>query len=99
MAFFPSHAPRVSLLELIAKRLKQATMNDWIKMLGSAVVAVAVAWSMLQQHDYRLNKLEASFEEHLDKHDEQNTTMLKTLTQIQIDVSRLSAKAEEALRR
>lgn len=73
-------------------------MNEWIKMLGSAVVAIAVAWSMLQQHDYRLNKLEASFEQHLDKHEEQNNQMLKTLTQIQIDVSRLSAKADEALR-
>jgi len=73
-------------------------MNDWIKTLGSAVVAVAVAWSMLQQHDYRLNKLEHSFEEHLDKHDEQNTAMIRSLTQIQIDVSRLNAKAEEAIR-
>lgn len=65
-------------------------MSDWIKMLGSAAIAVALAYSMLQQHDYRINKLEDSLETHLQKHDDQNTQMQKTLTQIQIDISKLT---------
>lgn len=74
-------------------------MNDWIKLAISLLGFGIITWSAVQQHEYRLEKLEHSFEEHLDKHDEQNTAMLKTLTQIQIDVGRLSAKAEEAFRR
>lgn len=82
--------PQDSLLESIAQRIRRTKMTDWLKMLGSAVIAVAVAWSMLQQHDYRLGKLEDSFEQHLLKHDDQNTQIQKTLTQIQIELSRLS---------
>jgi len=98
MAYLPTLSPQGSLLGLIAKRLKEVAMNDWLK-LGITVLGFGIiTWSAVQQHEYRLDKLEQTFEEHLDKHDEQNSAMIKSLTQIQIDVSRLSAKAEEALR-
>ena len=88
MAFIPVSG--YSQLDAIVDRIRRIKMTDWIKMLGSAAVAVAVAWSMLQQHDYRLGKLEDSLETHLQKHDDQNTQIQKTLTQIQIDLSKLT---------
>lgn len=98
MAFIPTHGLQESLLASIAKRLRELTMNDWLK-LGITVLGFGIiTWSAVQQHEYRLDKLEQSFEEHLDKHDEQNVAMMRSLTQIQIDVSRLNAKAEEAIR-
>ena len=65
-------------------------MTDWLKMLASAGIAVAMAYSMLQQHDYRINRLEDSLETHLQKHDDQNQQIQKTLMQIQIDLNKLT---------
>lgn len=98
MAYLPTLSPQDSLLGLIAKRLRELTMNDWLK-LGITVLGFGIiTWSAVQQHEYRLDKLEQTFETHLDKHDEQNAAIVRSLTQIQVDVSRLSAKAEEAIR-
>lgn len=65
-------------------------MNDWVK-LGLALAGYAIlTWSLVQQHEYRISKLEEGFESHLSKHDEQNQQIQKTLTQIQIDLSKLT---------
>jgi hypothetical protein len=64
-------------------------MADWIKMLGSAAIAVALAYSMLQQHDYRINKLEDNFEQHLLKHDAQTAEIQQTMKRIEIELTRL----------
>ena len=81
--------PVDSLLEQSVNRLRRMTVNDWIKMLGSAAIAVAMAWSMLQQHDYRINKLEDNFEAHMVKHDAQFAENQQTLKRIEIELTRL----------
>lgn len=65
-------------------------MSDWIKLGLSLAGFAIITWSMVQQHDYRLQKLEDGFESHLMKHDDQNVQIQKTLTQIQIDLSKLT---------
>lgn len=73
-------------------------MNDWLK-LGVTILGFGIiTWSAVQQHEYRLDKLEHSLEVHLDKHEEQNAALIKGITQLQIDVGRLTARAEEALK-
>lgn len=89
MAFLPYPTPRGSLLDLIVERLRRIAMADWIKMLGSAAIAVALAYSMLQQHDYRINKLEDNFEQHLLKHDAQTAEIQQTMKRIEIELTRL----------
>lgn len=65
-------------------------MSDWIKLGLSLAGFAIITWSMVQQHDYRIQKLEDGFEAHLAKHDDQNVQIQKTLTQIQIDLSKLT---------
>lgn len=65
-------------------------MSDWLK-LGISIAGFAIiTWSMVQQHDYRIQKLEDGFETHLAKHDDQNQKLQQTLTQIQIELSKLT---------
>lgn len=79
-----------SLLELIAQRLRKTVMNDWVK-LGITVAGFGIiTWSAVQQHEYRIGKLEDGFETHLQKHEDQNAQIQKTLTQIQIELSKIT---------
>lgn len=89
MAYLPFTSPQGSLLDLIVERLRRIRMADWIKMLGSAAIAVAMAYSMLQQHDYRINKLEDNFDQHMAKHDAQFSEVQATMKRIEIELTRL----------
>lgn len=65
-------------------------MSDWLK-LGIALVGYGIlTWSMVQQHEYRLDKIENSLESHLAKHEEQYEIIQKTLMDIKLDIARLS---------
>lgn len=64
-------------------------MSDWVKLGLSLAGFAIITWSMVQQHDYRIQKLENSVDAHLAKHEDQNEQIQKTLTQIQIELSRL----------
>jgi hypothetical protein len=88
MAFIPH--PQASLLELIADRLRRTGMSEWLKLALTVGGFAIVTWSMVQQHEYRLDKIEDAMETHLSKHEEQNTQIQKTLTQIQIELSKLT---------
>jgi hypothetical protein len=88
MAYIP--VPGRSPLEAVIYRIRRTSMSDWVK-LGLTLAGFAIiTWSMVQQHDYRIQKLEDGFETHLAKHEDQNAQIQKTLTQIQIELSRLS---------
>lgn len=65
-------------------------MSDWVKLGLSLAGFAIITWSMVQQHDYRIQKLENSVDAHLAKHEDQNEQIQKTLTQIQIDLSKLA---------
>ena len=88
MAYIPIQPD--SLLDLIADRLRKIVMNDWVK-LGITIAGFGIiTWSAVQQHEYRIGKLEDGFETHLLKHEDQNAKIQQTLTQIQIELSKLS---------
>lgn len=65
-------------------------MSDWVKLGLSLAGFAIITWSMVQQHDFRIQKLENSVDAHLAKHEDQNEQIQKTLTQIQIELSRLA---------
>lgn len=65
-------------------------MSEWLKLALTVGGFAVVTWSMVQQHEYRLDKIEDAMETHLAKHEEQNSQIQKTLTQIQIDLSKLT---------
>lgn len=67
-------------------------MTDWLKILGTVMAAVFVVWNMVQQHEYQLNQIEAGFKEHLDKHDDQYREIQKSLREIDLTLSRLTAQ-------
>ena len=67
-------------------------MTDWLKILGTVMAAVFVVWNMVQQHEYRIEKLEHSLDQHLLKHDEQYNKIQQTLLDIQLKLGRLTDK-------
>jgi|GEM_PF-2932353 len=85
MAYIPR---QVSLLEFAVTRLRGKSMTDWIKLVFTLAGVAIITWSSVQNLEYRMTKLESGFEEHLDKHDAQYDQIQKTMTQIQIELSR-----------
>lgn len=80
-----------SLLSSIVERLRRLTMSDWVK-IGLTLSGFAViTWSMVQQHDYRIEKLEHAFEQHLNAHDEQYKDIAKSLREIDLTLARMNA--------
>ena len=79
-----------SWLKSFVKWIRGRKMSDWLKIIGTVVVAVFAVWNMVQQHDYRLGQLEVSFRDHLDKHDDQYREIQKSLREIDLTLTRLS---------
>lgn len=65
-------------------------MSDWIKIGLTLAGAALLVWSMVQQHEYRLNQLEEGFKGHLDKHDDQYREIQKSLREIDLTLTRLT---------
>lgn len=81
--------PQDSLLELIAARLRRLTMNDWLK-LGVTLLGFGIlTWSAVQKLEYRVDKIETTLEQHLDKHEAQYESLQKSLRDIDIQLTRL----------
>lgn len=92
MAVIYPVSPSGSLLSLIVERLRRLRMSDWVK-IGLTLAGFAViTWSMVQQHEYRLEKIEHSFEAHLQAHDSQYRDIAKALRDIDIALARMNAK-------
>lgn len=89
MAFLPyTHSP-VSLLDLIVERLRRLKMSEWIR-LGLMLAGFGVVtWNTVQTLEYRVDKIETTLEQHLDKHDVQYAEMQQTLKRIEIELTRL----------
>ena len=66
-------------------------MTDWLKVGVGIIGAAMVAYAMLQQHEYRLGQIESGFKEHLDKHDDQYREIQKSLRDIDLTLSRITA--------
>lgn len=63
-------------------------MSDWLKLaIGLGGYAI-LTWQLVQQHEYRITKLESGFEQYLERQQEQIGTIQKTLIQLQIEVGR-----------
>ena len=90
MAVIYPVSPSGSLLSLIVERLRRLRMSDWMK-IGLTLAGFAViTWSMVQQHEYRLEKLEHSFETHLTAHDDEFKEISKTLHDIDVTLARMN---------
>lgn len=90
MAYHPrSIHPQDSLLASIAERLRKATMSDWLK-IGMVLAGTAiVTWSSVQNLEYRVDKIENTLEQHLDKHEAQYDSLQKSLREIELQLTRL----------
>lgn len=71
-------------------------MSDFLKMAFMVAGVAVTMYVMLQQHEYRLTRVEAAMEKHLLKHEEQNEAIQRTLTQIQIHLGGLAEQEPEA---
>jgi hypothetical protein len=89
-ALLPSPSS-ASWLGLIVDWWRAKTMSDWIKIGLTLAGAAFLVWSMVQQHEYRLNQLEDGFKGHLDKHDEQYKDIQKSLRDIDLMLTRMNA--------
>ena len=70
-------------------------MSDWLK-IGLTILGVAVTvYVMVQQHDFRIARLESGFEKHLSTHETQYREIEGTLTQIQIGLGRLAGSVPD----
>lgn len=88
MAYLP--VQQVSLLTLIAERLRRITMRDWLA-IGISLAGIGiVTWSAVQKLEYRVGKIENTLEQHLEKHEGQNKEILKALQSLELEVTRLS---------
>jgi transcriptional regulator NrdR family protein len=71
-------------------------MSDFVKMAGMVIGVAVTMYVMLQQHEYRLSRVESTIEQHLQKHELQNEAIQKTLTQIQIQLGGMAEQEPEA---
>lgn len=89
MAYLPSAYPQASLLHLIVDRLRKLNMSDWIK-IGLTLAGFAiVTWSSVQNLQYRVDKIENNLESHLEKHDAQNREIIRSLQDMELQLTRL----------
>ena len=71
-------------------------MSDFLKMVFVVAGVAVTMYVMLQQHEYRLTKVETTIEQHLLKHEQQNEAIQRTLTQIQIHLGGFAEQEPEA---
>lgn len=89
MAYLPFTSPQGSLLDLIVERLRRLTMNDWLKLAVTLLGFGILTWSSVQKLEYRVDKIETTLEQHLDKHEAQYDSIQKSLRDIEIQLTRL----------
>lgn len=81
--------PQVSLLASIADRIRRLTMSDWLKLAVTLLGFGILTWSAVQKLEYRVDKIETTLEQHLDKHEAQYDNLQKSLRDIDIQLTRL----------
>lgn len=86
-----SHPPRDSRLDTLIDWIRRRKMTDWLKIGIGAAGAVIVAWTMIQQHEYRLGQVEHNFEQHLVEYNHQYKDISATLHGIDLTLARMNA--------
>jgi hypothetical protein len=71
-------------------------MSEWIKIGVGAAGAVVVAWTMIQQHEYRLGQLEHAIDQHLTRHEKQFDEINHVLRGIDITLARMQSANDES---
>lgn len=66
-------------------------MSDWIKLALTAAGSIAVVWNMVQQHEYRLEKIEVAFEKHLEAHNQDLKDIRQSLNVIELKLTRMES--------
>jgi hypothetical protein len=69
-------------------------MDKYLHIVITLFGAALIAWALIQTHEVRLDKLEDSFEKHLETHDKLNLQIQTMLTKIQVDIQAISTKLE-----
>lgn len=64
-------------------------MSDWIKIGLTLAGFGIVMWSSIQNLEYRVDKIENTLEQHLEKHDSQNREILRSLQSMEIELTRM----------
>lgn len=64
-------------------------MSDWIKLALTAAGSIAVVWNMVQQHEYRIDKVETAFDKHLETHNQDLKEIRQSLNVIDLKLTRI----------
>lgn len=64
-------------------------MSDWIKLALTAAGSIAVVWNMVQQHEYRIDKVETAFDKHLEAHNQDLKDIRQSLNVIDLKLTRM----------
>jgi hypothetical protein len=81
-----------SWLASTVAKLRGISMSDWLKLALTIAGTAILMWTMVQQHEFRIEKLEHSLDQHFLKHDEQYNKIQQTLLDIQLKLGRLTDK-------
>lgn len=69
-------------------------MMEWIKLAGSAFAGVAVVWTMVQQHEYRISQAEKILNHYIEKRDEDYKETQRTLRAIELDLAEIKNRRD-----
>ena len=86
------HPPRDSVFDTLLDWIRRRKMTDWLKIGVGAAGAVVVAWTMIQQHEYRLGQIEEGFRTHIVEYNAQYRDISKTLHDIDVSLARMATK-------
>ena len=64
-------------------------MSYWIKLALTAAGSIAVVWNMVQQHEYRIDKVETAFDKHLEAHNQDLKEIRQSLNVIDLKLTRM----------
>lgn len=89
MVYLPhTHSP-VSLLDWIVERLRRLKMSEWIKIALTLSGFAVLTWNSVQTLEYRVDKIETTLEQHLNKHEAQYADIQKSLRDIELQLTRM----------
>lgn len=64
-------------------------MSEWIRLVIVLAGIGIATWSSVRNLEYRVDKIENTLEQHLDKHEAQYMDIQKSLRDIEIQLTRL----------
>ena len=70
-------------------------MDKWIEAALIIFGATVTTYALIQNHDYRINKLEYGLSEHIDKHELQAKEIDSRLGRIELAIGRIETKLEK----